>query len=217
MKAGSMGHAAAFSFYPGKNLGACGEGGAATTNDANIAKTMKMLRDHGQAQKYYHDVEGYNGRLDSIQAGLLHVKLAHLARWNAQRRQHAAEYNRLLKSTDLVLPYEPQNSRAVYHLYVVRTADRDGLMEHLKQAGIGTGIHYPIPLHLQKAYAAMDYRKGDFPITESAAAEIVSLPMFPQFTAEQQQRVVDEIHKFTPKTVRVELRQPATPAGERKR
>jgi dTDP-4-amino-4,6-dideoxygalactose transaminase len=217
MKAGSMGRAAAFSFYPGKNLGACGEGGAATTNDANIAKTMKMLRDHGQAQKYYHDVEGYNGRLDSIQAGLLHVKLAHLAKWNAQRRQHAAEYNRLLKSADLVLPYEPQNSRAVYHLYVVRSNDREGLMEHLKQAGIGTGIHYPIPLHLQKAYATMDYRKGDFPITESAAAEIVSLPMFPQFTAEQQQRVVDEIHKFTPKMVRVELRQPATPAGERKR
>jgi dTDP-4-amino-4,6-dideoxygalactose transaminase len=178
---------------------------------------MKMLRDHGQAQKYYHDLEGYNGRLDSIQAGLLHVKLAHLAKWNAQRREHAGKYNRLLKAADLALPHEPQNSRAVYHLYVVRSTDREGLMEHLKQAGIGTGIHYPIPLHLQKAYAAMDYRKGDFPVTESAAAEIVSLPMFPQLTAEQQQRVVSEVHKFTPKTVRVELRQPATPAGERKR
>ena len=154
MKAGSMGRAAAFSFYPGKNLGACGEAGAATTNDAGIAKTMKMLRDHGQATKYYHDVEGYNGRLDAIQAGLLHVKLAHLPKWTAQRRERAAEYNRLLESADtaVVAPYEPSWSRAVYHLYVVRTADREGLMDHLKKAGIGTGIHYPIPLHLQKAY-----------------------------------------------------------------
>src|SRR5450432_3527273 len=187
MKAGSMGRAAAFSFYPGKNLGACGEAGAATTNDAAVAKTMKMLRDHGQATKYYHDVEGYNGRLDSIQAGLLHVKLAHLAKWNAQRREHAAEYQRLLKSVDgvLVPPFEPSWSRAVYHLYVVRTDNREGLMDHLKKAGIGTGIHYPIPLHLQKAYASMKYRAGDFPVSEKAAAEIVSLPMFPQLTAEQ--------------------------------
>jgi dTDP-4-amino-4,6-dideoxygalactose transaminase len=207
MKAGSMGRAAAFSFYPGKNLGACGEAGAATTNDVNIAKTMKMLRDHGQATKYYHDVEGYNGRLDSIQAGLLHVKLAHLAKWNAQRRQHASEYNRLLKSSGVIAPYEPTQSRAVYHLYVVRSTDREGLMEHLKQTGIGTGIHYPIPLHLQKAYVSMGYRKGDFPVTEAVAAEIVSLPMFPQLTAGQQVRVAEEINKFTPKTLRVELRQ----------
>ena len=199
MKAGSMGRAAAFSFYPGKNLGACGEAGAATTNDAAVAKTMKMLRDHGQVTKYYHDVEGYNGRLDAIQAGLLHAKLPHLAKWNAQRRELAAEYNRLLRSVDdaVVLPCEQLRSRAVYHLYVVRTADREGLMDHLKKVGIGTGIHYPIPLHLQKAYAAMNYRKGDFPMTEKAAAEIVSLPMFPQLTAEQQARVVEEILNFT--------------------
>ena len=198
MKAGSMGRAAAFSFYPGKNLGACGEAGAATTNDAAIAKTMKMLRDHGQATKYYHDVEGYNGRLDAIQSGLLHVKLGHLAKWNAQRRERAAEYKRLLESADttLVAPHEPSWSRAVYHLYVVRTADRDGLMGHLKKAGIGTGIHYPIPLHLQKAYTSMNYKAGDFPVTERSAAEIVSLPMFPQLTAEQQARVVAEILGF---------------------
>ena len=198
MKAGSMGRAAAFSFYPGKNLGACGEAGAATTNDAAIAKTMKMLRDHGQATKYYHDVEGYNGRLDAIQAGLLHVKLGHLAKWNAQRRERAAEYKRLLESADttLVAPYEPSWSRAVYHLYVVRTADREGLMEHLKKAGIGTGIHYPIPLHLQKAYASMNYKRGDFPVTEKAAEEIVSLPMFPQLTPQQQNRVVEESLRF---------------------
>ena len=207
MKAGSMGRAAAFSFYPGKNLGACGEAGAATTNDAAIAKTMKMLRDHGQATKYYHDVEGYNGRLDSIQAGLLHVKLNHLAKWNAQRRERAAEYNRLLKSADgaVTCPYEGLRSRAIYHLYVVRTADREGLMEYLKKAGIGSGIHYPIPLHLQKAYAAMNYRKGDFPVTEKAAAEIVSLPMFPQLTAAQQGRVVEEILNFTSMTARKQV------------
>jgi dTDP-4-amino-4,6-dideoxygalactose transaminase len=216
MKAGTMGRAAAFSFYPGKNLGACGEAGAATTNDAAIAKTMNMIRDHGQAQKYYHDMEGYNGRLDTIQAGLLHVKLAHLAKWNAQRREHAAEYSRLLKSSDVILPFEPQNSRAIYHLYVVRTSDREGLMERLKRAGIGTGIHYPIPLHLQKAYAAMGYKIGDFPVTEKAAGEIVSLPMFPQLTAAQQARVAEEI-KFTPKTVRLDLRSPTALAAERKR
>jgi dTDP-4-amino-4,6-dideoxygalactose transaminase len=199
MKAGSMGRAAAFSFYPGKNLGACGEAGAATTNDATIAKTMKMLRDHGQATKYCHDVEGYNGRLDSIQAGLLHVKLAYLAKWNAQRRERAAEYKRLLKAVDrsLVPPCDPSWSHAVYHLYVVRTADREGLMERLKKAGIGTGIHYPIPLHLQKAYTSMQYRLGDFPVTEKAAAEIVSLPMFPHLRAEQQAKVVAEISDFT--------------------
>ena len=146
MKAGSMGRAAAFSFYPGKNLGACGEAGAVTTNDAGIADKIKMLRDHGQSKKYYHDVEGYNGRLDAIQAGLLHTKLAHLAKWNTQRRERAAEYNRLLASNEAVsLPYEPSWSRAVYHLYVVRTSDREGMMNHLKKAAIGTGIHYPIP------------------------------------------------------------------------
>jgi dTDP-4-amino-4,6-dideoxygalactose transaminase len=204
MKAGSMGRASAFSFYPGKNLGACGEAGAANTNDAGIAKTMKMLRDHGQATKYYHDIEGYNGRLDAIQAGLLHVKLAHLPKWNTQRRERAVEYQRLLEAaeTALVPPYEPSCSRAVYHLYVVRTADRESLMDHLKKAGIGTGIHYPIPLHLQKAYVEMNYRKGDFPVTEQAAAEIVSLPMFPQLTADKQARVVEEIVKFASMTDR---------------
>ena len=198
MKAGSMGRASAFSFYPGKNLGACGEAGAANTNDAAIAKHMKMLRDHGQATKYYHDIEGYNGRLDALQAGLLHAKLSHLTKWNVQRRERAAEYKRLLESVDsaLVAPFEPSWSRAVYHLYVVRSADREGLMDHLKKAGIGTGIHYPIPLHLQKAYAEMNYKTGDFPIAERAAAEIVSLPMFPQLTTGQQTRVAEEIIKF---------------------
>ncbi|HXW93229.1 MAG TPA: DegT/DnrJ/EryC1/StrS family aminotransferase [Terriglobales bacterium] len=202
MKAGSIGRAAAFSFYPGKNLGACGEAGAVTTNDPGLADTIKVLRDHGQAKKYYHDVEGYNGRLDAIQAGLLHTKLTHLAAWNSQRRERAAEYNRLLAGLPqaVVPPFEPQWSRAVYHLYVIRTQNRDGLMNHLKKAGIGTGIHYPIPLHLQKAYTALKYRLGDFRVSEKAAAEIVSLPMFPQLTSEQQARVVKEIQTFTGKT-----------------
>ncbi len=208
MKAGSMGRAAAFSFYPGKNLGACGEAGAVTTNDAALAANIKMVRDHGQAKKYYHDVEGYNGRLDAIQAGLLHVKLTHLAKWNTQRREHAAEYGRLFaavgeaEATAVVLPYEPSWSKAVYHLYVIRTADRDGLMEHLKPAGVGTGIHYPIPLHLQRAYTALAYSRGDLPASEKAAAEIVSLPMFPQLTAEQQARVVVAVLDFTAKASR---------------
>jgi dTDP-4-amino-4,6-dideoxygalactose transaminase len=212
MKAGSMGRAAAFSFYPGKNLGACGEAGAATTNDQALADKIKMLRDHGQAKKYYHDVEGYNGRLDAIQAGLLHKKLTHLAKWNAQRRERAAEYNRLFGAADdaVVPPFEPSWSRAVYHLYVVRTDDRDGLMNHLKKAGIGSGIHYPIPLHLQKAYAALKYHQGDFPVAEKAAAEIVSLPMFPQLTAEQQAKVVEEILSFNSKFIRKHAEAEAT-------
>jgi dTDP-4-amino-4,6-dideoxygalactose transaminase len=197
-KAGSMGHAAAFSFYPGKNLGACGEAGAVTTNDPAISASVRMLRDHGQAKKYYHDVEGYNGRLDSIQAGLLHIKLKHLAKWNEQRRECAAEYNRLLSGNAMIArPYEPTWSRAVYHLYVVRAPDRDGMIDHLKNVGIGTGIHYPVPLHMQKAYASLAYTAGDFPVAIAAASQIVSLPMFPWLTAEQQARVTAEVLAFT--------------------
>jgi len=204
MKAGSMGRAAAFSFYPGKNLGACGEAGAVTTNDASLAKKISVLRDHGQAQKYYHDVEGYNGRLDALQAGLLRAKLPHLAKWNAQRQERAAEYNRLFAAADGVIapPFEPSWSRAVYHLYIIRTDDRDRMMSQLKRVGIGTGIHYPIPLHLQEAYTALKYGLGNFPTTEKAAAEILSLPMFPQLTAEQQARVVEEIRDFVAKVAR---------------
>jgi len=198
MKAGTMGRVTAFSFYPGKNLGACGEAGAVTTNDAALANKIKMLRDHGQAKKYYHDIEGYNGRLDAMQAGMLQVKLAHLAKWNAQRRERAVEYARLLSAApDAVTPvYEPSWSRAVYHLYVVRTDDREGMMSHLKSAGIGSGIHYPVPLHLQKAYSSLNYHRGDFPVVEKIAAEIVSLPMFPHITADQQAHVVKEVVHF---------------------
>jgi dTDP-4-amino-4,6-dideoxygalactose transaminase len=203
MKAGSMGSAAAFSFYPGKNLGACGEAGAAVTNDSKAAAKMRMLRDHGQANKYYHDVEGYNGRLDAIQAGLLKAKLAYLPEWNAQRRERAAEYDRLFADCEaIVCPYEPSWSRAVHHLYVIRTEDRDGMMKHLKAADIGCGIHYPIPLHMQKAYSCLHYSHADFPVARRVASEIVSLPMFPQLTAEQQYRVADEIFAFMSKSQR---------------
>lgn len=198
LTAGSVGVAGAFSFYPGKNLGGCGEGGAVTTNDASIAETIRMLRDHGQAQKYFHRMEGYNGRLDSIQAGLLDVKLRHLHKWNARRRELAAAYNRELQDVENVIcPHEPSWSRAVYHLYVVRTGDRDGMISHLKEAGIGTGIHYPVPLHLQEAYRSLGYHQGDFPAAECSAEEVLSLPMFPQLTTEQEARVAEEIFAYS--------------------
>jgi len=197
-KAGSMGHAAGFSFYPGKNLGACGEAGAVTTNDEDIAAKVRMIRDHGQAKKYYHDLEGYNGRLDAIQAGILNIKLKHLAHWNNQRRARAAQYRQQFEAVGnpVGVPSEPSWSRAVHHLYVARSADREGLMAFLKDRGIGTGIHYPIPLHLQKAYFTLNYAHGDFPVTERAAVEIISLPMFPNLTEIQQSRVVAEVRHF---------------------
>jgi dTDP-4-amino-4,6-dideoxygalactose transaminase len=186
-KAGSMGKAAAFSFYPCKNLGACGEAGAVTTNDPDLAQRVRMLRDHGQAEKYYHDIEGYNGRLDAIQAGILRLKLPHLPEWNRQRREKAEIYRELLSSVDgLILPFESSWARAVYHLYVIRVQDRQELQDHLKKDGIGTGIHYPIPLHLQKAYRTLGYGDGDFPVTEAIAPEILSLPMYPQLTRVEQ-------------------------------
>ena len=202
-----MGKAAAFSFYPGKNLGACGEAGAVTTNDELLAAKVRMLRDHGQAKKYYHDVEGYNGRLDAIQAGILRVKLEHLAEWNEQRRQGATRYAELLsRSGDLILPHEPASANPIYHLYVVRANDREALRKHLAEAGIGTGIHYPVPLHLQKAYAQLEFKAGDFPITERVADTILSLPMFPQLTEEQQKRIAESISLF--------LSMKSTPASE---
>jgi dTDP-4-amino-4,6-dideoxygalactose transaminase len=193
--AGSMGIAAAFSFYPGKNLGACGEAGAATTNDETIARKMRMLRDHGQAKKYYHDMEGYNGRLDAMQAGLLHVKLKHLSTWNESRQERARKYNELLgaPNANVVAPYEPSWSKAIYHLYVIQVENREAVQAALAKENIGTGIHYPIPLHLQKAYANQGYRAGDFPVTERAAERILSLPMFPTLSEADQLRVVETL------------------------
>lgn len=196
-KAGSMGHAAAFSFYPGKNLGACGEAGAATTQSEEIARKIRMLRDHGQAKKYYHDVEGYNGRLDSIQAGILTVKLRHLADWNRKRQQAAKQYEEMFASVEgVIAPYCPDWTRAVYHLYVVRVQDRMALQKYLADRKIDTGIHYPVPLHLQKAYHSFGYKQGEFPITERVASEILSLPMYPQLQPDQQRFIARNIAEF---------------------
>jgi dTDP-4-amino-4,6-dideoxygalactose transaminase len=194
LRAGSIGHAAAFSFYPGKNLGACGEAGAVTTDDGGMARTIRMIRDHGQARKYFHDMEGYNGRLDAIQAGFLSVKLKYVEEWNEARRRAAANYDRLLADVDeVVTPFVPEGSRPVYHLYVIRVPNRQALQGFLADKGIVTGLHYPLPLHLQKAYADAGYREGDYPVTERAAREILSLPMFPGITPEQQEYVAEMI------------------------
>ena len=198
-KAGSMGRAAAFSFYPGKNLGACGEGGAVTTNDEQVARKVQMLRDHGQSKKYHHEMEGYNGRLDSLQAAILRVKLGHLAGWNGKRREAAARYRELLApiATTITLPFEPSWSKSIYHLFVILSSERDELMEHLNKAGIGTGIHYPIPVHLQKPYRDLGYKEGDFPVTERVASQALSLPMHPYLHPEQLERVRDSITSFS--------------------
>ena len=193
-KAGSIGKAGAFSFYPGKNLGACGEAGAVTTNSPDVAETVRKLRDHGQAAKYYHDIEGYNGRLDSIQAGILHAKLARLSEWNNEAARDSESLRGTACGVDgLVLPFEPSWSRAIYHLYVVRVPDRQEMQNSLKAAGVGTGIHYPVPLHVQHAYRALGYGKGDLPVTERVSAEIISLPMYPQLTDGQQAKVVNAL------------------------
>jgi dTDP-4-amino-4,6-dideoxygalactose transaminase len=190
-----MGLAGAFSFYPGKNLGACGEAGAVTTNDEKLARKIRMIRDHGQAEKYYHDIEGYNGRLDSIQAGILGVKLPHLGPWNACRIEAAKRYRQLFSATDapVTLTAQPAWSKPVYHLFVIQVDDRETLRKDLGAEKIGTGIHYPIPLHLQKAYAGLGVRRGELPVTETAADRILSLPMFPTLSEADQKRVVDAV------------------------
>lgn len=199
-RAGTLGRAAAFSFYPGKNLGACGEAGAVTTDDENVAKYIRMIREHGQSKKYYHDIEGYNGRLDALQAAFLRIKLRHLDAWTEGRRAAAARYDSLLapiaKNAKLVIPHVPSWSKPVYHLYVIRTSDREAMGDNLRANGIHTGLHYPLPLHQQKCYLGWGYATGSFPVTERVAADILSLPMFPTLTAEQQGRVVAGIEAF---------------------
>jgi dTDP-4-amino-4,6-dideoxygalactose transaminase len=224
-KAGSMGLAAAFSFYPGKNLGACGEGGAVTTNNEEIAQKIRMLRDHGQARKYYHEFEGYNGRLDAIQCGILRIKLKYLSDWNEKRRNNASLYNEYFaqsssitresqvasgkgfdsppgalrfapNASPIFTPFVPSWAKPVFHLYVIRSPKRDALQKYLLDNGIGTGLHYPIPLHLQKAYGNNGFEKGDFPVTERVSPEILSLPMFPNLTKDQIEYVAEKIITF---------------------
>jgi dTDP-4-amino-4,6-dideoxygalactose transaminase len=192
--AGSMGTAAAFSFYPGKNLGALGEGGAITTDDPAIADTCRMLRDHGQERKYCHDLEGYNGRLDAIQCGFLSIKLKKLPEWNDARRRNAELYSRLLSPLkQVVTPVEAAWAESVYHLYVIRVKNRDALQRRLAEMGIATALHYPVPLHCQKPYAALGHGPGSFPESERCARELLSLPMFPELTGEQIRFVADAV------------------------
>ncbi len=188
-KAGSMGHAAAFSFYPGKNLGAYGEAGAVTTSDAAIARTIRMLRDHGMSEKYHHAIVGRNERMDGIQGAILDVKLSHLDAWNDARRAHATLYRELLSHQPRIQLFHAHTDRSsCYHLMVIRVEKRDALQAALKEKGIATGIHYPIPIHLQKAYEGM-WKKGDFPIAEKLSLEILSLPMYAELSPDMVREV----------------------------
>ncbi len=193
--AGGLADGAAFSFYPGKNLGAYGEAGAITTNDTAIAKKIRMLRDHGSAAKYHHDTVGWNERMDGIQGAVLGVKLQHLQKWNDARRAHATTYRSLLPKNVGTIETR-DGADPVYHLFVISTADRNALQAHLTAHGIQTGIHYPIPLHLQPACSGFGFHQGDFPVTEKLAKEILSLPMFPEMTLNQIQEVCDAIASF---------------------
>ena len=195
-RAGSLGHAAAFSFYPSKNLGAYGDGGMAVTNDEQIAASLKKLRNYGQSKKYHHETIGFNRRLDSLQASILRVKLQHLDSWNKARREHAKTYNRLLQGSTVKTPKTINHAKPVWHLYVVRVKNRDALQKSLSDCGVHTGIHYPIPIHMQTAYKHLGYQKGDFPVTEEYAQQILSLPMYAEMTSGQIQYVIDSILEF---------------------
>ena len=192
-RAGSMGDIGCFSFYPGKNLGAFGDGGAVTTRSEAYARTVRLLRDWGAERKYRHVAKGYNFRLDEIQAAILRVKLRRLEAWTELRRQHARTYSSLLAGTQVRVPAEALDARHVYHLYAVRTRDRDCVLGELHAAGIQAGIHYPIPVHLQPAYANLGYRPGDFPESELAADEVLSLPLYPEITPEAIERVAHAV------------------------
>jgi dTDP-4-amino-4,6-dideoxygalactose transaminase len=195
--AGSLGHAAAFSFYPGKNLGAYGDGGMVVTNDGDIAARLKMLRNYGQTEKYHHVFRGYNRRLDTLQAAVLRVKLRYLDKWNAARRCNASLYHKFLEGTGIVLPGEAAGAESAWHLYVIRTERRDELREYLAALGVGAGIHYPIPIHLQPAYRDLGNKRGRFPVTERYAGQILSLPMYAELTSEQIEWVAQAVRDFS--------------------
>ena len=192
---GSLGHAAAFSFYPSKNLGGCGDGGMVVTSDQGIARSLQMLRNYGQARKYHHVVPGFNRRLDNLHAALLRVRLKYLDAWNEARRRRAECYSRLIGAA-VEIPATADYASAVWHLYVIQTDDRDGLQAYLNERGIATGIHYPIPIHLQPAYQSLGYRPGDFPVTERVARRILSLPMYPELPLDAVDEVAAAIRAF---------------------
>ena len=193
---GTLGDISCFSFYPAKNLGACGEGGALVTHSAALAARAKSLREHGSTQRYHHDEVGYNYRLEGFQGAVLGVKLKHLEKWTAERRRVAKCYTELLADTPLQLPREAGYAESAWHLYTIRHPRRDELKKHLDDHGIGNAVHYPIPLHLQKVYAALGHKPRDFPVAEQAAREVLSLPMFPELTDAQIQRVVEVVKDF---------------------
>jgi dTDP-4-amino-4,6-dideoxygalactose transaminase len=195
-KAGSLGDAAAFSFYYSKNLGAYGEGGFITTRNADLYRCIHMIRDHGSERRYYHDLVGMNSRLDEIQAVVLRAKLHHLNDWNQQRRSHADLYNKLLQGMPVITPIENLGNKHIYHLYVIRAPRRDELQAWLKERGIFTGIHYPIPTHLQPAMQSLGYKPTDFPVTEKIVSEILSLPMFAELTDEEISSIGEAISSF---------------------
>ena len=195
-RAGSLGHAAAFSFYPGKNLGAYGDGGMVVTNDCEIAKRLEMLRNYGQQEKYHHQFRGFNRRLDTLHAAVLRVKLKYLEKWNAARRWNANLYQKFLEGSGVMTPVEAGGAESVWHLYVIRTEQRDVLREHLVSRGINASIHYPIPIHLQPAYGDLGYQRGDFPVTEAHAQQILSLPMYAELTTELVEYVAKSIVTF---------------------
>ena len=195
-RAVSIGVSGCFSFYPGKKLGACGEGGIVVTKDDENAKAMRMLRDWGQDRRYHHLVKGFNYRMDGIQGAILRVKLRHLDAWTAARRAHAVRYSSMLSNLDTVeTPVEVAYRRHVYHIYAVRCRDRDGLHRSLEAEGIQSGLHYPIPVHLQKAHEDLGYRAGDFPVSEAAARSVLSLPIYPEMTARQVEQVVAAVEQ----------------------
>src|SRR6266496_704933 len=196
-RVGAIGRLGCFSFYPGKNLGSLGEGGAVTGAEPALLEAVRRQREHGQSSKYVHETEGYNGRLHAIQAAFLRIKLAHLDTWNAGRQRVAAWYRQALSDVrDVGLPEVIPYAEHVYHLYVIRTPARDALREHLQKEGLGSGLHYPVPLHLQQAYAAQGHKKGSLPVTERAAAQCLSLPMFPEMSESQVGRVADAVRSF---------------------
>jgi dTDP-4-amino-4,6-dideoxygalactose transaminase len=180
---GGLGFAAAFSFYPGKNLGAYGEGGALTTNDDRVAQFARMMRDHGQAKRYYHDNVGYNYRMDGFQGAVLRVKLKHLPEWTRKRQQFAAQYRQLLAKARVEFPADDAQNESVYHLFVVYVDNRDAVRAELEKRGVQSAIHYPVPVHLQKAYALQGYKPGSLPNTERACDRVFSMPLFPEMTA----------------------------------
>jgi dTDP-4-amino-4,6-dideoxygalactose transaminase len=195
-KTGSLGDVGCFSFYPGKNLGGAGDGGMVTTQDTALAECIQKLRDHGRTGKYTHGMVGFTDRLDALQAAVLDVKLKYIDAWNAARRAHAQTYNALLADTDVVTPYEADGCHAVYHIYAVRTPRRDALLAHLQGRGIGASIHYPLPVHLQPAYADLGLSHGSFPAAELCAENELSLPLYPELTPAQIEEVVHTLKEF---------------------